>query len=146
MNQKTYKIWMLLLEHSGEWVDIDRIAYEMDLTRRQMHALLPKFPDPPVERCGGDGTAVRLRVRGSPEYLRRLRTAVTMDRYAITPEMVDTLYGTLSAVGWLALKDLSSDTGFTMTQLVKTLEFMQGVEVRTINGTPMYRKAVTTDV
>ena len=105
MNRKVYKIWMLLLDKPGEWFYTEDIAFQMDLTRKQIYALLSKFPTPPVERERLNGEAgLRVRINGSEAYLKRVRDSITMDWFKIDEEVLDRVRNALPQAGEAALQ------------------------------------------
>ena len=140
MNRKVYKIWMLLLDNPGKWFYTDEVAFEMDLTRKQMYALLSKFPSPPVERERiNSDSGLKIRINGSEQYLQRVRESITIDWFKITDEMCDKIRATLPKAGWVTLTDLSMDTGYTTSQLAKALTLMDDVVTHSSHGVPLFK-------
>lgn len=140
-SNKVYKIWLMLLDHPGEWIGADEIAYRMDLTRKQLYALLIKFPTPPVEKSReGRDYCMRVRINGSPEYLKKVRDAIMLDMYRVSEEVMEQVHSALPTAGWVTLTDLSADTGFSITQLSKALMMLDDAECRDLGGTPVYRR------
>ena len=147
MNRKVYKIWMLLLDNPGKWFYTEDIAFEMDLTRKQIYALLVKFPCPPVERerlCSDGG--LRVRITGSEAYLKRVRDSLNIEWFKITDETFDTIRNALPQAGWVTLTDLSMETGLSTSQLAKALSLMDDAVCKTLHGVPLYRKGDVNDV
>ena len=141
MNSKVYKIWLLLLDNPNKWLYTEDIAFKMDLTRKQLYAMLNKFPSPPVEKDRIDKSyGLRVRVCGTDEYLKKLREAVMLDMYKVSEEMIETIRHTLPTAAWITLTDLNAETGFTITQLSKALQSMDDAECRQVHGVPMYRR------
>lgn len=141
MNTKVYKIWLMLLDSPGEWFYAEDIAYQMDVTRKQLYALLIKFPTPPVEKERLDQhSGLKVRITGSEQYLAKVRESVMRDMYAITDEVTDNVRRALPEAGWVTLTDLSAETGYTITQLSKALSFMDDAVMTNQHGVPMYRK------
>lgn len=147
MNRKVYKIWMLLLDKPGEWFYTEDIAFQMDLTRKQIYALLSKFPTPPVERERLSGeSGLRVRINGSEAYLKRVRDSITMDWFKIDEEVLDRVRNALPQAGWVTLTDLAMETGITASQVAKALTLIDEAECRTQHGIPLYRLAEAEDV
>lgn len=141
MNNKVYKIWLLLLDNPNKWVYAEDIAFKMDLTRKQLYAMLNKFPTPPVEKDRIDRSyGLRVRVCGNDEFLKRLRESVMLDMYRVSDEVIDTIRNTLPSAGWITLTDLHAETGYTITQISKALQSMDDTECRSVHGMPMYRR------
>ena len=128
MNNKVYKIWLLLLDNPNKWVYAEDIAFN-------------KFPTPPVEKDRIDRSyGLRVRVCGNDEFLKRLRESVMLDMYRVSDEVIDTIRNTLPSAGWITLTDLHAETGYTITQISKALQSMDDTECRSVHGMPMYRR------
>lgn len=129
MNTKIYSIWEMMLARPGEWIYVRDIAYEVDLSNKQLYTLMSKFPTPPVEKANDDsGTLSRIRLVGSDEFIQRLAVALVRDKYKITDEVLARIHDTLPTAGWMSLSDLCCETGCSKIVVSKSLAMLDDVE------------------
>lgn len=141
-NTRVYKIWLMLLENPGKWYHTDDIAYDLDLTRKQLYAMLAKFPTPPVEKDRTDGCyGFRVRVCGSEQYLEKVKEAIMRDMYNLSDELIQEIHDALPIAGWISLSDLSQDTGYSMTQLSRVISLLDDIDFKSLQGIPLYKRA-----
>lgn len=125
MSMKLFKVWTVLLEHPGEWMDALDISYCTDLTPRQVVSLMAEISAPEVVR---KMTEARPRqcicYNGTASQAEEMRRQIMIRRYDITEDLMDSVVGAMSIAGWTTITDISEETGLSKANVSKVLRVL----------------------
>lgn len=139
VTNKTYRVWKVLFTIPNRWVDVMEVAYESNLTTRQVSMIINGMPSPPVEKeRDGDGH-MQVILRGSEDELSELSRNIKKDCYGISEETLSMVEG-LVPTDWIPLNSLCDITGIDRSELTKILSVIKGVECHTSSKTTEYRR------
>ena len=140
MNCKTYKIWCMLLSAPNEWQSITSMAYDMNMTSRQVSSIVGMMPSPPVvkERDENDNK-LYVRLEGTHEEITRMKAQVISDYFGIPPETWIRVQHSLSPVGWMSVSDISDDTGVEKLRVSRILAALPNVVSKGSGTVTLYR-------
>lgn len=136
---KAYKIWMVLFERPNTWTNVGDIAYEVDMSNRQVLSVLQTMNSPYIEKeVLGDymGTAVKLTI--SDEDFRRLRREVLMSYHELDEEVFNRIRSTLSPIGWTSAQDISNITGYRGSRVYVAMSLMDDVISKDTGSNKLY--------
>ena len=128
VTSKAYKIWKRLFDEPNVWLSIPGIAYDVDMSSRQVQAVLKTMNSPYIERRPGSSDVdPKLRLTISDGELAILKREVIMTYNHLSEEMLDEIYAVLSPVGWTSAADLSLETGYCSAKISIALSVMDGI-------------------
>ena len=142
ISSKAYKIWKRLFDSPNEWISVPTLAYDVDMSSRQVSCRLKGMNSPYIERipaCGSHLPAVRLTV--TDEEFDALRKEVIMSYNNLDEEMLETIRSTLSPIGWTTASDISILTGYRSSTICIALSIMDGVIQKSDGSSKMYSLA-----
>jgi len=125
---KAYRIWKRLFADPNVWLSIPGVAYDVNMTSREVQAILRTMNSEYIERTPGStdvDPAIRLTV--TDEEFVQLRRDVIMSFNELTDDMLDNIYGALSPIGWVSAADISNVTGYIPAKVCVALSIMDGV-------------------
>ena len=140
MNCKTYRVWGALLEYPNDWQSVMKIAYDINMTARQVSSIVGMMPSPPVvkERDEKDNK-LYVRVIGTPEEISKLRAEVISDYFGISPDTWERVMNSLSPIGWMSVTDISDDTGVEKLRVSRILSALPNVVSKGSGTVTLYR-------
>lgn len=128
VTSKAYKIWKRLFNEPNVWLSIPSVAYDVDMSSRQVQAVLKTMNSPYIEKQPGSPDSVpAIRLTISQEDFVKLKRDVIMSYNKLSEEMLDEIYNVLSPVGWTSAADLSLETGYCSAKICIALSIMDGV-------------------
>lgn len=141
MNTKTYKVLRTILEEPNEWHSVPTLAYDVNMTPRQIIAILCAYEHLPLKR-DRDNTLSRSYVmfEGTEEEAERILAKVTAEYYDISDEMKQTVYNSLSSVAWMSVSDVMDDTHYNRCDVARTLGLLEGVTTKTSGVLVLYKR------
>ena len=144
MNSKTYKILKIILETPNEWHSTTSLAYDVDMTTRQVVAIIGAYEHLPLEKDrDSQNNRTYVMFQGTKEEASAILTRITEEYYGISEEMKKTIYDTLSPVAWMTVTDIVEDTNFKRCDVSRTLGLLEGVATKTSGEAVMYRREST---
>jgi len=128
VTSKAYKIWKRLFEEPNTWLSVPSVAYDVDMSSRQVQAVLKTMNSPYIEKEPGSADTVpAIRLNISDEDFVALKREVIMSYNKLSEEMLQEIYDVLSPVGWTSASDLSLETGYCSAKICIALSIMDGV-------------------
>lgn len=143
MNTKVYKVLKIILESPGEWNAVPTLAYDTNMTVRQISSIICMYEHLPLEK-DRDSSIGRSYVRfpGTPEEADKVLRRLTAEHYGISDEMKETVYNTLSSVAWMSVGDIMDDTNLDKSDIAHTLYLLDGVVSKNNGEFVLYRRAI----
>jgi len=136
---KAYRIWKRLFTEPNVWLSIPGIAYDVNMTSREVQAVLKTMNSEYIERMPGSTDCLpTVRLTISDEDFIQLRRDVIMTFNELTEDMLDTIYGVLSPVGWLSASDIANITGYLPAKICVALSIMDGVVQKNKGASKLY--------
>jgi len=136
---KAYKIWKRLFEDPNLWMSVPSVAYDVDMTSRQVLSVLKTMHSDYIERRPGTSDSdPMLRLTVTDEEFRALRREVIMSYNNLDEEMLQGIRNALSPVGWTSASDLAIITGYRPAKICVALSIMSDVAQKTECATKLY--------
>ena len=143
MNYKTYRIWRVLLDSPNEWLSVMDVAHDVNMTSRQVSAIVGTMPSPPVRKERDEKTKdLMMTVQGTEEEIFELKSRVVSKCFDLSPEMCVQVRSALSPIGWLSVADVSEDTGIERLDVSRILSILPDVVCKGTGSVTMYRLKV----
>lgn len=125
MSMKLFKVWTVLLEHPGEWMDAQDISYHTDLTPRQVVSLMSEICAPEIERRTTDSRPRQcICYNGTIDQVEAMRRHIMIWRYEISEELIQCVTAAMSSAGWTTVTDISEETGLSKANVSKVLKVL----------------------
>lgn len=140
MNRKGMRVWSVLVDNAGEWLDTVEIAYLADLTSKQICSIISHMPALPIEKGETENGTMRLRAVLSEEELKEEKRKLEMMKFNITPEIIEQVYSMLSTVGWTSVSSICIETGYNKSIVSKALKLCDGVVCERRDAMTVYRR------
>lgn len=143
MNNNSFKVLSFLIKSPMKWYDTQTIAYDTNLTNRQVLSTINMISSPYLQKDRDVDRRLIIMFNGDSEAIKETRKMMVVEHYRISEDIMDNVYKTLSSAGWLTMTDLIEETGYSKSTLGKVLAVMDGV-VSTNSGTSMLYRRVRT--
>lgn len=138
MKVKGYKILSELLTTPNEWWDISELAFNINLTRKQVYYTALQLPTPPVE-MDKNGKEIYIRIAGTEEEIEKYKKNLYMKRYNISKETYDEVISALSTAGWMSVSDISKTINVDRIMVSRALSISDCVESKCDGNICLYR-------
>ena len=143
MNYKTYRIWRILLDSPNEWLSVMDVAHDVNMTSRQVSAIVGTMPSPPVKKERDEKTKdLLMTVEGTEQEIFDLKAKVVSKCFDLSPDMCTRVQSALSPIGWLSVADVSEDTGIERLDVSRILSILPDVICKGTGSVTMYRLKV----
>lgn len=130
MNRATFQVWILLINRSNTWIGLKDLAYEMDLTSRQIIPLVRRLPNSIVDKRGdGQRETVAIRLSGTQAFIDEVHRAVTREYHGVTDEEISKVREALTEE-WMTSSEICARAAIPKSRTIHALGSMEGVEVR----------------
>ena len=140
MNTKAYKILKIILEHPNEWQSVPNLASEVDMTRRQVTAVICAYRYLPLEKDRGNYDCTYVMFKGTDDEANDVLAQITEEYYGITDDMKEKIYNALSPVAWMSIMDIAEDTNINKGDVTHALGLIDGVITKTSGVLVLYRR------
>lgn len=139
VTNKVYRVWKVLFTIPNKWVDVMEVAYEANLTTRQVSMIINGMPSPPVEKERDAEGHMQVILRGSESDLKELQRYIRMECLGISEEDVYTISEYIPT-DWIPLTDLCDLTGKERLELTRIISVMRNVECNNEGKITEYRR------
>lgn len=141
MNTKTYKVLKTILEHPNEWQPVHVLAYDVNMTARQIVSIVCAYEHLPLKKDrDNENSRSYVMFEGTKEEADKVLAKVTEEYYGVTDEMKEKVYNSLSSVAWMSVSDVMDDTKFSRCDVAHTLGLLEGVITKTNGVLVLYRR------
>lgn len=143
MNGKTYKVIKEVVKCKNGYIPTNKIAFDTNLTSRQVHIILSDLRLPFVEKEYDVKLKTnRLLLNATEEERRALIVSATRDYYDLSDSMIDTVRNSLSTIGWMNVSDIACDTGLDDMDVAMILSIMDNVDSTELSSRMFYRRVL----
>ena len=135
---KAYRIWKRLFEDPNKWLMMKDIAFDVNMTCRQVSSVVQTMNSPYIIRDEENDAWPAIMLKVPEKDLDALKFDVISSYNKLDDEMFNAIRSTLSPVGWTTAQDLSAITGYTGAKLSLALSLMDDVIAKDGGKTKMY--------
>lgn len=136
---KAYKIWKRLFIEPNLWIGVPAIAYDVDMTGRQVLSVLKTMNSPYIEKEASTADSdARVRLTVTDEELEALRRDVIVSYNNLSDAMLVEIHDALSPVGWTTASDISIITGYRPATICIALSIMDDVAQKSEGASKLY--------
>lgn len=126
-NMRMMRVLESLAENPGEWLDLQCVAKDVNLTARQVSSAVSSFPPGIVEKDKqSPDRNIRIRIAATEESAGPIVTRFYGMAYGIDADMTEIITDALRD-GGATLHDLSVKTGLKVPVLIHALPLMRNV-------------------
>ena len=140
MNHNAFKVISLLTKYPNEWMDTQSIAYDTDLTSRQVSSVVMVLDIPYLRKSRDRDNKMIVMFEGTPKDVEETIRAATKEYYRIPDDDIVKVDSVLSPAGWLTVADITEETGFSRNAVTKTLKCVEGVDKMCVGASTLYRR------
>ena len=140
MNNNTFKVLSYLIKNPNKWYDTQTIAFNTNLTNRQVMSTISVMESRSVVRDRDNDNKIIIMFSGDETAALKAKKELVIEHYKITKDDRDMVYGLLSPAGYLTMVDLMEETGYTKNTLSRVLNVTDGVMSIGSGTTTLYRR------
>lgn len=135
---KAYRIWRRLFEEPNRWITLNEIAFDVDMTCRQVSSVIQTMNSDNIIRAGDPRAKPAVMLKCTKEEYDALKREVTLSFNHLDDEVFWNIRRSLSNVGWTSAQDVALLTGYGGAKISIAVSFMDDVKSKDAGKSKLY--------